>query len=122
MRELTPTITPLTFSLRLKEEIPNQIALHFEDTRPEKLRSFIFANNGWRLSADGFLFLSLYYKYYTYKCSDFKLTGKIILGLDRSVNGPWFIRGKQVSFFDQNVYFELSLFNGDLDKFVDFKK
>lgn len=121
MKELLPSITPRDFSLNLIQEIPNQIALHFEDIRPEKVRSFIFANHGWRLSATGFSFLSLYYTYYTYS-SDFKLTGKIILGMDRSIKGPWFIRGKQVSFFDQNTYFELSMFNGDLDKFVDFKQ
>lgn len=122
MKILTSSRDPVSFCLKIKQELPNQIATYFEETTPGKLRNCLFLNNGWRLSTLGYNFLTLYYQHYTCNSENLKLTGKIILGLDRSINGPWFVRGKKLVIFDQTAYFELQMVGNNLDNFVNFKR
>lgn len=122
MKILTSSQNPVSFCLKVKQELPNQVATHFEEITPNKLRNCLFLNNGWRLSNLGYNFLTLYYQHYTCNSENLKLTGKIILGMDKAIKGPWFIQGKKLVIFDQTAHFELQMVGNNLDNFVNFKR
>lgn len=87
-----------------------------------QLRGLFFINKGWRLTNEGYLYISKKFISYTSSNDQNKiLTGKIILRMDECVNSPWFVRGKEVVVFDPVIHFELQMVNGELSKFVDFK-
>ena len=40
--------------------------------------------------------------------------------IGRIINGPWHVNNSAVFVWDQLIHFELSMFDGDLHRFVDF--
>lgn len=88
-----------------------------------QLRRAIFANQGWRLTKIGLrLFANLYNAYHCTHADNSVLTGRVLLGMDDAVGGPWGYRGKEIYVFDPTVHFELQMCDGSAHRFVEFKK
>jgi hypothetical protein len=86
-------------------------------------RQAVFANQGWRLTKVGLRLLSNLYS--TYHCThpdNTVMTGRVLMGMDHAVGGPWGYRGREIYVFDQIVHFELQMCDGSARKFVEFKK
>jgi hypothetical protein len=85
-------------------------------------RSKIFVGTGWQLSSFGCAMLGKLYKPYVIaNDSNALVTGRILMNLGRLINGPWHVHGRSMIVWDQSVYFELSMFDGNLHQFVDFR-
>lgn len=87
------------------------------------IRRAMFVNQGWRLTKVGLRMLSG--EHNTYRCAhddNSVLTGRVLMGMDDAVGGPWGYGGKDVYVFDQMVHFELQMCEGSALRFVDFKK
>ena len=59
-------------------------------------------------------------KPYTINLTDETIqSGAILLGLDRFLKAPYFLKGKRLSIFDDNFSTQLLLFGGDLKAYLD---
>lgn len=92
----------------------NQVRLHF------------FVNHSWRLTKTGFNILSRMYRSYTMvqplaAGKHEILNGRVLLNIDTCINSPWFIRNCAMVVWDPVVHFELTMIDGDLDRFISFK-
>jgi len=85
-------------------------------------RSKIFVGTGWQLSSFGFEMLRRLYKPYVISNdTNAVVTGRILMNLGRLINGPWYVYNRAIVVWDQSIYFELSMLDGDLHRFVDFR-
>ena len=83
----------------------------------------LFKKNTWQLTNWGANALSSTYMYYDMQHkndSDSSITGKILLGLDRFIKGPWYIRNNSLRIWNQDKHFEIQLLDCDFARFVDF--
>lgn len=46
-------------------------------------------------------------------------TGNILLGLDRHLKAPYFIKNDKLSIFDDSISTQLLLYNGDIKAYID---
>jgi hypothetical protein len=100
-------------SIAVDTDISMQINLH---------RSKIFAGTSWQLSAIGRDMLGRLYKTYVIKHeANARVNGRVLMNIGRIINGPWHVNNTAMFVWDQSVYFELSMFDGDLHRFVDFR-
>lgn len=85
----------------------------------------MFRKNTWQITPWGFNALSSTYTYYDMLHNNDEnpaITGKILVGLDRFVNGPWYIHYNSLRIWDQDKHFEIQLLDCDLSRFIDFSK
>ena len=85
------------------------------------IRQLLFINKGWRLTQKGLVVLENGFESFMISNDSNKiLTPKILLNMDSCVNSPWFVTttGK-VTLFNRTAFFELSMFDGNLNTFVD---
>ena len=88
----------------------------------------IIENGGLRLTSQGYDYLLnvLNLEYYEIKLADVGLTNRFLLGLDRYINCPYYIfnhrRGKKIVLFDKKVFFALTMYNNDFEKFINAHK
>lgn len=82
----------------------------------------LFNSKGWRLTYRGVLMIAKHWQPYTITAKEqYTLTGKVLLNMDRCVQGPWGIRSKNLTVFDPVIGFELNMVDGDLNSYIDFK-
>ena len=87
--------------------------------------NLLFKKHSWQLTTWGAISLSHTYIYYNVQhqsSSDITITGKILLGMNRIINGPWHIHHNNIRIWNQNSHFELQMFDGDVNRFIDFNK
>ena len=85
-------------------------------------RTTIFVNQGWRLTPAGTkLFVDCYNHYRALSDENEIMTGRVLIGMDRAVRGPWAYRGKTIITFDAQTHFELQMVGGSARAFVEFK-
>lgn len=90
----------------------------------EKLEIF-FRPYSWQLSLWGAISLSSTYTTYITTRPieiDTIITGKILIGMNRIVKGPWYIHQNRIHVWNQDSHFELQMFDGDINRFLDFNK
>jgi len=70
----------------------------------------------------GALLLGRTYKHWTiHNSANASMTGRVIVGMNRLIHGPWHAHNTTITVWDQFLHFELAMFDGDLHRFVDFK-
>jgi hypothetical protein len=85
-------------------------------------RKTLFVNQGWRLTPTGTkLFVDCYNHYKALSDENEIMTGRVLIGMDRAVRGPWAYRGKTIITFDAQTHFELQMVGGSARAFVEFK-
>lgn len=92
-------------------------------TDPCSWMDIMFRKNTWQLTTWAATALSTTYIYYDvvhHIDSDQTITGKILLGMDRVMNGPWYIYSSNVRVWNQDKHFEFQMFDCDLTRFIDF--
>ena len=85
------------------------------------IRQMLFINKGWRLTSKGLAIIENGFESYTISNESNKiLTPKILLNMDPCVKSPWYVTttGK-VTFFNRSAFFELSMFDGNLNTYVE---
>lgn len=100
-----------------------QLELNLSMDTLTELRRTLFVNQGWRLTRVGLRLMAGVYN--SYRCThpdNAVLTGRVLIGMDDAVGGPWGYGGKDVYVFDQIVHFELQMCEGSASRFVEFKK
>lgn len=77
-------------------------------------------NGGKRLTQQGFEWLQdLGLPFYTINLTNQQnQTGSILLGLDRFLKAPYYLKGKKLSVFDENFSTQLMIYNGDLEAYI----
>lgn len=78
-------------------------------------------DGGMRLTNQGNEWLrEMKIKPYTIQLTDETIqSGAILLGLDRFLKAPYFLKGKRLSIFDDNFSTQLLLYGGDLKTYLD---
>ena len=98
----------------------NKLSTDFQDSAA--IFNFMFINRGWRLSRKGNTFLSNYYKSYRSKHeNNFEVTGKLLLQMNKIINGPWYLEDDTVIIWNSTIHFELQLVDGKLSDLLEFK-
>ena len=83
--------------------------------------SKIFVGTSWQLSSFGCAVISgLYKTYVSNNDNNARMTGRILMSLGGIIRGPWYVYNRSIFVWDQNTHFELSMFDGDLHRFVEF--
>lgn len=105
--------------------LPNIKNWNIPISHPSEWIDIMFKKNTWQLTDWGAKFLSSTYTYYDLQNKNNEniacLTGKILVGMDRIMNGPWYIHTYNiVRIWDQNKHFELQLLHCDFARYVDF--
>lgn len=115
--------TQLDFCYGVMEEVQTSVDPHFlTGLSDDRIKRFFFINQGWRLTKTGFITVSTHYiTYFSKHPSNKILTGKILLNMDKCVQGPWYIFGEQLAIFDQKIHFEIQMLGGNLNDFLEFK-
>ena len=91
-------------------------------TGSDKVASMIFHKNSWKLTRDGVtLFSQLFEHQKTPLKEEMTMTGRLILGLCRSISSPWYIGKNTLVTFNHITWFEIQLHDGRLYDFIDFK-
>jgi hypothetical protein len=92
----------------------------FEGQDVTFIRKTLFINKGWRLTYGGVLQLAYYFKSYSISnIENQTLTAKVLLNIDSCINSPWYVGSKgKVTLFDSIPFFELSMFDGNLNNFI----
>lgn len=83
----------------------------------------LFKSNTWQLTNWGSNALSSTYVYYNMQHNNdpnSTITGKILVGLDRFIKGPWHIYNNSLRIWDQDKHFEIQLLDCDFSRFIDF--
>jgi hypothetical protein len=87
-----------------------------------EIKKILFINQGWRLTRAGLSIFTKLYTSYENKHADNKiLTGRVLLGMDTAVAGPWGYQNETITVFDPTVHFELTMLEGSARQFVEFK-
>lgn len=82
----------------------------------------IFVQKSWRLTAVGFTFFNLHFKtFQVHNEANNLISGHIIRGLNDVIRGPWLIRRHIVYTWNPDIYFELKMFDGNVNEFLLFK-
>ena len=78
-------------------------------------------DGGYRLTERGYEWLNeLGLKAYTIKLeNDNVKTGNILLGLDRHLKAPYFLKNGKLSIFDDSISTQLLLYGGDIKAYID---
>jgi predicted secreted protein len=100
----------------------NSFYIDFTD-KDLNLSETFFKRKTWQLTTWGGIVLSRTYMYYDIEHrsdSNSIITGKILIGIDRVINGPWHIYNNYIRIWDQDKHFEIQLFDCDIARFVDF--
>lgn len=90
---------------------------------PTQWDEIIFKRNTWQLTLWGAVALSSVYTYYDVQneiAPKSELTGKILIGMNRILKGPWYPHHSSIRLWNQVAHFELKMFDGDFNGFVDF--
>ena len=112
---------------RFKPLIQDPKSAVTKDTSPEKIRLYFFVNHSWRLTTAGFNILSKRYRSYTIPQQNNThaqhelINGRLLLNIDCCINSPWYIRKYSTVVWDPVAHFELTMLDGDLDKYISFK-
>lgn len=97
-----------------KEDFISKVA----DIIPD-FNKFMFIKNGWQLTEYGADLLMHNFRWFeiVFK-DDTVITGKILINLDQIINGPWFIWYKRMIIWNQDIFFEINLFDEDIAQFI----
>ena len=88
-----------------------------------QFRKQLFVNQGWRLTPTGTnTFKSRYNLYKSQHKDNEIMTGRVLLGMDNAIKGPWAYHGITIVVFDQITHFELEMVGGSAKSFVEFKQ
>jgi len=119
------TSTPLDLARLIRPDLLHLLpGMTLEELEVNQIRKMLFLSYGWRANNYGIKILTTIYNNYqitSEKPIDRKISAKIILGMDRICQSPWFINNNQIIIFDNLLYFELALSDGDIEHFIDCK-
>lgn len=100
--------------------LPGEPTIDFTDPVSGLMKS-LFMGTSWRLTLFGCAFMLNTYKSYSARHeSNLRIGGRVLLNLGRIIRGPWHVHNMLVYVWDQQVHFELAMFDGDVCRFVDF--
>ena len=98
-----------------------------DSVKPSDAHHFFWYNirrdGGLRLTHDGYEYLVkiLNLEHYTIKTPDVQITNQYLVDLDRFIKCPYYMesgRWKKIILFDKKVYFALTMYNNDFEKFL----
>jgi hypothetical protein len=93
-----------------------------EDDPVKGWTSNLFVQNSWQLTMFGSALLGSTYKHWIIRNdANARLTGRVIVNMNRLINGPWHAHNTSIRVWDQYLNFELAMFDGNLHQFVDFR-
>lgn len=100
--------------------LPGTAAMDFSDPAKGLMKN-LFMGAGWQLTLFGCAFMLGLYKSYALRHeSNLRINGRVLVNLGRIIRGPWRVHNHTVYVWDQHAYFELSMFDGDIHRYVDF--
>ena len=80
-----------------------------------------FIRNSWQLTWWGCAALIASHRRFLLKnANNSVINGRILINLNNIINGPWKLQGQYLVVWDQTIHFELQIFDGDMQQFVDF--
>lgn len=89
---------------------------------PEEAVNLLFLGTSWRLTETGLsVMLNLYEAMIHSNQANNVITPRIIIGMSRIVAGPWSINRGAVIIWDKKLHFELTMVDGDIHRFIEFK-
>lgn len=104
------------FLPKVKNALPNEGEFL---KSPKDWTRHLFMPTGWQLTTFGCAILIRAYRSYRIAgpCKD-DLTGRLIVNLNKLVNGPWYVNDSAIYVWDQKMHFELQIYNGDLATYI----
>jgi hypothetical protein len=95
----------------------------FTEQRMSQIRKILFVNQGWRLTPTGQKVLGTrYHSYSADHVDNVIMTGRVLIGMDQAVRGPWAVRGSVLLVYNQTVAFELQMAGGSAQLYISFKR
>lgn len=84
---------------------------------------FLLVKNSWQLTIVGAIILQrLYQSYVARHPNNAIANGRALINLSEIFNGPWHWQGDCIYIWNQETYFELAMFDGDIKQLLDFHK
>jgi len=81
----------------------------------------MFFKIGWQLKIFGCKVLMRHYNWQAIDVTGQESrTGKVLLNFSKIVNSPWYFDHNRVIIWNQPIYFEIQMFDGNIKNFVDF--
>lgn len=85
-------------------------------------KGVIFIQQSWQLTALGLTYFSSHFKTFKkYNDANNMISANVILGLNEVISGPWLIRRHTIYTWNEDIYFELMMFEGNVHEFLRFK-
>lgn len=88
----------------------------------KKWDEIMFKKHTWQLTLWGAVALSSVYIYYDVQneiSPNIELSGKVLIGMNRILKGPWYPHHSSIRIWNQDAHFELKLLDGDFSRFLD---
>jgi len=87
----------------------------------DKSVNIIFMRHSWQLTSFGAVAMAAAAKFWTLEHSDnVFITGKILLNMGKISNSPWMSHGRHVYVWDEQIHFEIQMFDGSIRRFIEF--
>jgi hypothetical protein len=100
--------------------LPGEPMMDFTDPALGLTRS-LFMGTGWKLTLFGCAFMLNAYRSYSLRHeANLRINGHVLINLGRIIRGPWHVHNMIVYVWDQEMHFELAMFDGDVHRFVEF--
>lgn len=113
------------FCQRLSQELSDQT------TADQILKNFFVSKESWQLRHAGYNVLRARYQPLTIKLDTLgnpasidqiiPVTGRLLLNMSRCIRGPWYINPMTLYIWDPIAHFELTMTDGNLDQYFNFK-
>ena len=85
-------------------------------------KNAIFIQKSWQLTPLGLTYFSSHFKTFKkYNDANNMISANVILGLNELISGPWLIRRHYIYTWNEDIYFELMMFEGNVHEFLRFK-
>lgn len=83
----------------------------------------IFIQQSWQLTALGLTYFSSNYKTFKiYNEANNMISGRLILGFNQVIKGPWLVRRNCIYTWNADIYCELMMFDGNVHTYLSFKE
>ena len=93
------------------------------DLNAEQISRNFFINQSWQLTQAGYNILKANFISYQVKLDSQKTTinGRILLNINDCLYGPWHVRAGVLTTWDRISHFDLTMVDGDLERYIKFK-
>jgi hypothetical protein len=94
---------------------------HIDLKNEKDFEAAFFTGTQWQLTLFGCGYLSAHYKSWVLGHeANLSVTPRLILNIGRLLQSPWYIKRGSIITWNQDIHFELAMFEGNVHKYIDF--